>query len=62
MAELADAADSKSAGAKHLGGSTPPPGTNYPAVLSMLYEGSIRCQLSGAMCHYSKTVVNPNRF
>jgi hypothetical protein len=31
MAELADAADSKSAGTWYLGGSTPPPGTttNY---------------------------------
>ncbi len=28
MAELADAADSKSAGTWYLGGSTPPPGTN----------------------------------
>jgi hypothetical protein len=27
MAELADAADSKSAGTWYLGGSTPPPGT-----------------------------------
>src|SRR3954463_1230961 len=29
MAELADAADSKSAGPRALGGSTPPPGTNH---------------------------------
>ncbi len=28
MAELADAADSKSAGTWYLGGSTPPPGTS----------------------------------
>ena len=28
MAELADAADSKSADRKRRGGSTPPPGTN----------------------------------
>jgi hypothetical protein len=30
MAELADAADSKSAGTRYLGGSTPPPGTKFP--------------------------------
>ena len=29
MAELADAADSKSAGTWYLGGSTPPPGTMH---------------------------------
>ena len=31
MAELADAADSKSAGTWYLGGSTPPPGTSNPS-------------------------------
>ena len=31
MAELADAADSKSAGTWYLGGSTPPPGTSLKA-------------------------------
>ena len=35
MAELADAADSKSAGTWYLGGSTPPPGTRiHPAPLA----------------------------
>ena len=46
MAELADAADSKSAGTWYLGGSTPPPGTsNYLNVQRV--SGStqhLRCQ------------------
>ena len=36
MAELADAADSKSAGTWYLGGSTPPPGTTLKTAP---YEG-----------------------
>ena len=39
MAELADAADSKSAGTWYLGGSTPPPGTTISPDLLQLTRG-----------------------
>jgi hypothetical protein len=41
MAELADAADSKSAGAWHLGGSTPPPGRLIRIVIPAVYGISV---------------------
>jgi hypothetical protein len=37
MAELADAADSKSAGTWYLGGSIPPPGTSLCALLTLTH-------------------------
>ena len=39
MAELADAADSKSAGTWYLGGSTPPPGTSHLVLVESLNSG-----------------------
>src|SRR5215471_4471450 len=39
MAELADAADSKSAGTWYLGGSTPPPGTMQPIAAQCFAAG-----------------------
>ena len=39
MAELADAADSKSAGTWYLGGSIPPPGTS----VSLLFFNAVKC-------------------
>src|SRR5215813_11316773 len=38
MAELADAADSKSAGTWYLGGSTPPPGTTQSLFINLATE------------------------
>ena len=56
MAELADAADSKSAGTWYLGGSTPPPGTS---TFVISYLGALpNASLNFSRCPNNK--IKPN--
>ncbi len=56
MAELADAADSKSAGTWYLGGSTPPPGTSTLSMNATTWAGSISLHSEGLSTFQNPTL------
>ena len=60
MAELADAADSKSADPCDRGGSTPPPGTNEPSEIKALINARHRVLRCWRFVTVPNTVTNPS--
>jgi hypothetical protein len=63
MAELADAADSKSAGPRALGGSIPPPGTNPQSPQNTRLAGAssrMRCTSGADTADFASYIIVAN--